>query len=73
MKFPTATANFLTSFYIATNVAQWRKILNGEWGMGNGEWGMGSRYTKENYPYYPLLIISLRKSVCPSVRPLRQH
>ncbi|WP_334882871.1 hypothetical protein [Nostoc sp.] len=27
LNFPTPTANFLTSFHIATNVAQWHKIL----------------------------------------------
>lgn len=32
LKFPTATANFSTSFHTATNVAQWHKILSGEWG-----------------------------------------
>ncbi|MCC5664743.1 hypothetical protein LC653_12635 [Nostoc sp. CHAB 5784] len=37
MKFPTATANFSTSFHTATTVAEWHKIR--EWGVGSGEWG----------------------------------
>ncbi|MEH2350140.1 MAG: hypothetical protein V7K55_19500 [Nostoc sp.] len=39
LKFPTAAANFSTSFHTATTAAKWHKIDNGigDWGLGTGD------------------------------------
>ncbi|MCC5646486.1 hypothetical protein LC607_26935 [Nostoc sp. CHAB 5824] len=42
MKFPTATANFSTSFHTATTVAEWHKIATGEWGDEGAEGAGGA-------------------------------
>jgi hypothetical protein len=40
LKFPTATANFSTSFHTATTVVKWHKIgkLSRDWELGIGNW-----------------------------------
>ncbi|MEH2035218.1 MAG: hypothetical protein V7K87_02370 [Nostoc sp.] len=49
MKFPTATANFSTSFHTATTGAEWHKIGIGDWGLGTGDWELGIGGWKEKY------------------------